>query len=175
MPKPPAAENPVSLAKVLSELEAAQKAGVLDRYAVGGAVGATFYIEPAATETVDIFIAMIPKPGSILVTLDPLYSFFESRGATVEDERLVIGGWLVQLLPSPTDLVAEALDQARPTEVEGVTVPVFKRNIWPRLRWKRTDRRTSCGCSSSFSPRASTWTRSTHSSNDSGSNSVGCG
>ena len=41
MPKPPAAENPVSLAKVLSELEAAQKAGVLNRYAVGGAVGAT--------------------------------------------------------------------------------------------------------------------------------------
>ncbi len=116
----------MSLAKVLSELEAAQKAGVLDRYAVGGAVGATFYIEPAATEDVDIFIEMIPKPGSILETLDPLYSFFTVRGAEVEGERLVIGGWLVQLLPPPTDLVAEALDQARPMEVEGVTVPVFK-------------------------------------------------
>ena len=34
-------------------------------------------------------------------------------------------GWSNFFLP-PTDLVAEALDQARPMEVEGVTVPVFK-------------------------------------------------
>ena len=60
----------MSLAKVLSELEAAQAAGVLDRYAVGGAVGATFYIEPAATEDVDIsafdrgaFVALVERFG----------------------------------------------------------------------------------------------------------------
>lgn len=114
-----------SLAKVLSELAEALKEGVLDRYAIGGAVGATFYIEPAATEDVDIFVAMVPKPGAILVTLEPLYSYFKARGATVEGERLVIGGWLVQLLPPPTELVAEALDQAKPMEVEGVEVSVF--------------------------------------------------
>jgi hypothetical protein len=114
-----------SLSKVLSELAAARRDGMLDRYAIGGAVGATFYVEPAATEDVDIFVTMVPKPGSILVTLEPLYSYFKARGATVEGERLVIGGWLVQLLPPPTELVVDALDQAKPMDVEGVEVPVF--------------------------------------------------
>lgn len=114
-----------SLAKVLSELAAAQADGVLNRYAIGGAVGATFYIEPAETEDVDIFVAMEPKPGSILVTLEPLYSYFRARGATIDGERLVIGGWLVQLLPPPSELVSEALDLAVLMEVEEVEVPVF--------------------------------------------------
>lgn len=114
-----------SLAKVLTELAEAQKDGVLDHYAIGGAVGATFYIEPAATEDVDVFVAMAPRPGGILVTLEPLYSYFKARGATVKGESLYIGGWLLQLLPPPTDLVAHALDQAVRMEVEGVEVPVF--------------------------------------------------
>jgi hypothetical protein len=46
-----------SLVTVLSELVAAQKDGVLARYAIGGAVGATFYIEPAATEDIDVFVS----------------------------------------------------------------------------------------------------------------------
>lgn len=32
--------------------------GVIDRYAIGGAVGATFYLEPAATLDIDIFVVL---------------------------------------------------------------------------------------------------------------------
>jgi hypothetical protein len=32
-----------------------QSDGVIERYAIGGAVGATFYLEPIATLDVDIF------------------------------------------------------------------------------------------------------------------------
>ena len=43
---------------VLNEMEAN---GVIDRYAIGGAVGATFYLEPVATLDVDVFVASIPN------------------------------------------------------------------------------------------------------------------
>jgi hypothetical protein len=41
---------------------------VLSRYAVGGAVAATFYIEPAATEDIDVFAVLEPQPGTFIVT-----------------------------------------------------------------------------------------------------------
>ena len=41
-----------------------QTDGVIDEYAIGGAVGATFYLEPSATEDVDIFVMLPTAPGS---------------------------------------------------------------------------------------------------------------
>src|SRR5258706_10672269 len=35
-----------------------QADGVIGKYAIGGAVGATFYLEPAATLDVDIFVTL---------------------------------------------------------------------------------------------------------------------
>jgi len=35
-----------------------QADGIIDRYAIGGAVGATFYLEPAATFDIDIFVVL---------------------------------------------------------------------------------------------------------------------
>lgn len=115
----------MALRDVFSELAAARDAHVVNRYAVGGAVGATVYLEPAATEDVDIFVALNPAPGRVLVSLEPAYSFFKQRGASVVGERLEIGGWLVQLLSPPTPLVEDALANAVDHDVEGVPVPVF--------------------------------------------------
>jgi hypothetical protein len=115
----------MALSDVFSELAAARAANVISRYAVGGAVAAAVYLEPAATEDVDIFIALGPRPGHSLVSLGPVYSFFKERGASVDGERLAIGDWLVQLLPPPTPLVEDALANAVSHDVEGVTVPIF--------------------------------------------------
>lgn len=121
------APTSLSLQEVFRELQAAQDAGLAERYAIGGAVAATVYVEAADTEDVDVFVTLGPSKGSTLVTLEPLYSFFKERGAIVEGERLAIGGWLVQLLPPPNRLVEEALDTADLLEIEGVRVPVFSR------------------------------------------------
>jgi hypothetical protein len=43
--------------QVLNELE---KSGVLTRYAIGGAMGATFYIEPVLTFDLDVFGSRLP-------------------------------------------------------------------------------------------------------------------
>lgn len=115
----------MSLTKVFTELKAARDAGVMGNYAVGGAIAATVYLEPAATEDVDIFVTLTATAGSLLVTLDPLYSFFQARGASVDGERLAIGGWLVQLLTPPSPLVEDALANAFELDVDGAQVPVF--------------------------------------------------
>lgn len=45
--------------------------GVVGSYAVGGAVGAAFYLEPVATLDVDIFVLFEPAP--LILTLTPIY------------------------------------------------------------------------------------------------------
>ena len=41
--------------RVLNELESA---GVLSRYVIGGAMAATFYVEPLLTFDLDVFVAL---------------------------------------------------------------------------------------------------------------------
>ena len=90
------------------------------KYAIGGAVGATFYLEPAATLDVDIFVMFPPVPQSKLPSLAPIYEYLKARGFKVEQEHIVIGDWPVQFLPPGNDLEREALAEAVETEVEDV-------------------------------------------------------
>jgi len=76
-----------------------QTDGVIDEYAIGGAVGATFYLEPSATEDVDIFVMLPTAPGSSLLSLSPIYDYLRARGCVAQGERIVIGDWPVQFLP----------------------------------------------------------------------------
>jgi hypothetical protein len=97
-----------------------QADGVIGKYAIGGAVGATFYLEPSATLDIDVFVSL-PKPsGSSLVTLSPMYDWLTARGYKPEKEYIVIEGWPVQFLPASDALDEEALAQAVETQVEGV-------------------------------------------------------
>lgn len=99
-----------------------QGGGVIGEYAIGGAVGATFYLEPSATVDVDIF-AMLPKAGSS--SLAPIYEYLKAHGCDADGEHVVIGEWPVQFL-SPSDaLEREALAEATQTEIEGVKTRVM--------------------------------------------------
>ena len=114
----------VALLEVFAELEAAVADGIIERYAVGGAVGATFYIEPAATQDVDVFV-IFDRSGSLLVSLAPIYDYFTTRGAVVQNEHLVIAEWPVQFLPAATPLVDDALVHAVRMAVDGQAVAVL--------------------------------------------------
>ena len=114
----------MALHDIFAELEVALTAGVIQRYAIGGAVGATFYIEPSATQDVDVFV-LFSQPASLLVSLAPIYSFFTRRGAVVRDEHLIIADWPVQFLPATTPLVDDALAHAVHMNVEGQPVAVL--------------------------------------------------
>jgi hypothetical protein len=54
--------------QVLNELE---RKGHLGRYAIGGAMGATFYVEPLLTFDLDVFV-VLPQAGAGLLSLAPL-------------------------------------------------------------------------------------------------------
>jgi len=108
---------------VKSTLEAInemQADGVIGKYAIGGAVGATFYLDPAATVDLDIFVTLPAAAGRLLVSLSPIYEYLKTRGAKVQDEYIVIGGWPVQFLPPGNNLEQEAVNEAISTAVEDV-------------------------------------------------------
>jgi len=97
-----------------------QAEGIIGRYAIGGAVGATFYLEPLATLDIDIFVSLNSLQEGPLVTLASIYDYLTSRGYKAEKEYLVIDEWPVQFLPPVDALDEEGLQQAVETELEGV-------------------------------------------------------
>jgi hypothetical protein len=102
-----------------------QADGVIGAYAIGGAVGAILYLEPAATMDLDIFVTLPTVSGGLLVSLAPIYEYLKLRGGKVIDEYIEIGGWPVQFLPPSNDLENDAVAQAVATSVEGVRTRVM--------------------------------------------------
>jgi hypothetical protein len=101
-----------------------QAEGVIDEYAIGGAVGATFYLAPAATADLDLFVSL-PGETGLLVSLSPIYEYLKARGCAEQDEYIVVGDWPVQFLPLRNALHEEALTQAVATNVDGVPTRVI--------------------------------------------------
>lgn len=99
--------------------------GVIDRYAIGGAVGATFYLEPVATIDVDVFVTFKSAPGSLLVSPQPIFDYLKAHGGAVQGEYIVLAEWPVQFLPTTSPLVEEALAQALTLDAGGVPAQVF--------------------------------------------------
>jgi len=109
----------------LEIIDRMQADGVIGQYAIGGAVGATFYLEPVATLDIDIFVSFQKVSAGGLISLSPIYNYLTARGHKTEGEYIVIEGWPVQFLPPDSGLTQEALDQAIETELEGVPMRVM--------------------------------------------------
>jgi len=108
---------------VLNELE---KHGVFSRYAIGGAMAATFYTEPFLTFDLDVFVVLPRTPGGLL-TLVPLYDALRTRGySEQENECIRIEGVPVQFLPAYNTLVEEALNEAQEIMYEDVPARVLR-------------------------------------------------
>ncbi len=108
--------------QVLNELE---QAGVLVRYAIGGAMGATFYVEPLLTYDLDIFV-VLPETSAGLLTLAPLYEALRRRGYVETGECIEIEGVPVQFLPAFNPLLQEALAEAREMQYERTPARVLR-------------------------------------------------
>ncbi|MGH9522511.1 MAG: hypothetical protein ACRD3E_08260 [Terriglobales bacterium] len=115
----------MAIKDTLEVINRMQADGVIEQYAIGGAVGATFYIEPAATVDLDIFVEFPNAPEARLISLSPIYEYLVSRGCKAEGEYIVVGDWPVQFLPASGDLDREALEHAIETDVDGVRTRVI--------------------------------------------------
>jgi hypothetical protein len=109
--------------ETLAVIERLHADGVIGRYAVGGAVGATFYLEPMATADVDIFVLFERAP--LIVTLTPIYEACAKLGYQAEGEAIRIEGWPVQFLAATNPLLVEAVSHAVTRESDGLTTRVM--------------------------------------------------
>ncbi len=107
--------------QVLNELG---QEGVFARYAIGGAMAATFYAEPTLTFDLDIFV-LLPATNGVLVSLTPIYEALRSRGYMEKGECVLIEGVPVQFLPAFNPLLEEALRQANEITYEEVPTRVL--------------------------------------------------
>ena len=98
--------------KTIQVLNSLEREGLLMRYAIGGAMGATFYVEPVLTFDLDVFVLLPHKAGALLA-LAPLYQALRAKGYEEEGECVNIEGIPVQFLPAYNALMEEALAEAR--------------------------------------------------------------
>ncbi|MBD3322033.1 MAG: hypothetical protein GF350_13125 [Chitinivibrionales bacterium] len=111
--------------KTLQVINKLQETGLINKYAIGGAMAATFYVEPILTYDLDIFIIL---PESIsLAPLSSIYEYLQNKGYTVEKECILIEGIPVQFLPAYNKLLNEALENA--DEVSYGTTATFALKI----------------------------------------------
>jgi hypothetical protein len=96
--------------------------GAIENYAVAGAIGAIFYVEPFSTEDLDVFVV---TPEDRLIIELPGWDYLKARGYTkVEKEGIVVEGWPVQFVPATTPLEREAYLNAQIVNVDEVPVRV---------------------------------------------------
>jgi len=105
--------------QTLAIIEQLHISGVIGPYAIGGAVGAAFYLEPVATLDVDVFVIFEPPP--LILTLMPIYEACAKLGYRAEGEAIVIEGWPVQFLAADQPLITEAVRTALSRESAGLT------------------------------------------------------
>lgn len=115
----------MNIQQVIQTINQMQADGIIDAYAIGGAVGATFHLEPVSTLDVDIFVSFRSEPGSLLISPRPIYDYLTARGCAAEGEYIIIADWPVQFLPPTGPLAEEALAEAVVHDVAGVPARVF--------------------------------------------------
>lgn len=97
---------------------------VIENYAIGGAIGASFYLPAMQTEDLDVFV-FLPGSSAPLVTLAPVYGALKALGGQVEGEYVRFGKWPVQILTDANALIAEAIREAADTDYDAVPTRVF--------------------------------------------------
>ena len=110
---------------VLSALNKLVADAVIQDYAIGGAIGASFYIDALQTEDVDAFV-FLPKTPSGFVLLSPIYEALSKLGGIVEREYVRFGNWPLQILTDANPLIAEAIRSAATVDYDGVPTRVFR-------------------------------------------------
>lgn len=110
--------------KTLQIINSLESAGIIGRYAIGGAIGLLFYTEPATTYDLDVF-CYLPEKGT-LIDLAPLYSHLAKLGFEAKGEHVEIEGIPVQFLPPTTDLVKEALENSVERSFGSVPTRIFQ-------------------------------------------------
>ena len=113
----------IPLADVLRAANDLVAAGLIEDYALGGALAAIYYSEPFTTYDADIIFIASDK--SLSAGIPAIYSHLQAKGWHVEREHLVVKDFPVQFLVA-SGLTEEAVREAKPFEYEGVAAKIFR-------------------------------------------------
>jgi hypothetical protein len=113
----------MAFADALRTLNTMKSEGVIEEYAIAGAMAIVFWTEPVATYDLDVLVFLPPSSGP-LVSLDPIYGWTLAHGYPAHKEHVIVEGVPTQFLPSPGDLGDEAIETAATLEYEGVPIRV---------------------------------------------------
>lgn len=111
------------LAEVFRAANDLVAAGLIENWALGGALAAIYYVEPFSTYDADIFF--IPTDKSLAAGIPAIYSHLQSQGWQVEKEHLLVRGFPVQFLAA-AGLTEEAVRKAEQIDYEGVSAKIFR-------------------------------------------------
>jgi hypothetical protein len=112
-----------TLTEVFRVLNGLEADGVIQKYAVAGAMAFLFYTEPARTYDLDVFVFLPPQQG-LIFSMEPLYRELRQRGYSFDAEHVMIEDTPVQFLPAYNPLAEEAVEDARIRDYDGVPVRV---------------------------------------------------
>ena len=115
----------MAFADTLRVLNTMKAEGVVEEYAIAGAMAIVFWTEPVPTFDLAVLV-LLPSPEGTLVSLDGIYRWAESRGYAAEDEHVIVEGLPTQFVPSPSPLAGEAIASASDMDYEGVVVRVVR-------------------------------------------------
>jgi hypothetical protein len=115
----------MAFADSLRALNAIKADGVIEDYAVAGAMAIVFWTEPVPTFDLDVLVLLPPAPGGI-VSLSGICRWADARGYQAKDEHIVIEGLPTRFVPAPNDLALEAIRDATELDYQGVPVRVVR-------------------------------------------------
>jgi hypothetical protein len=113
----------IPLADILRAANALVSAGLIEDYALGGALAAIYYVEPFTTYDADIFF--VSNDETLSAGIPAIYAHLQSKGWRVEREHLLVNDFPVQFLGA-SGLTEEAVRHANRIEYEGVPAKVFR-------------------------------------------------
>lgn len=110
------------LKKVFEVMNDLVRAGLIEDYALGGAMAAMRYTEPFTTNDADIFF--VPITGDLTAGIPAIFDYLKKRGYEPKADHVMIGGFPVQLL-AVSGVTDEALRNAQTIDFEGVRTRIF--------------------------------------------------
>ncbi|MGH7895884.1 MAG: hypothetical protein ACREQL_14525 [Candidatus Binatia bacterium] len=101
-----------------------RSAGVVQDYALFGAVAQMRYTEPVATLDADVLVA-VPTTDR-LDALSGIYEFCAAKGFRAEGEAIGVGAWPTQFVPVFSAITREAVERAETADFDGVPLRVVR-------------------------------------------------
>ncbi len=112
--------------KVLGVLNDMQSAGIVEKYAIGGAFAAILHNEPISTIDLGIFFFLKEKGESPILSLSAIYDYANKRGFSFDHEFVNVHGWLVRFVEAnPSRLWTEAIENADTIKIDNLNASLI--------------------------------------------------